>query len=238
VHPRLPLDCVPDLPAPSDRRAVACGAAQERLLPLLWGLPTRERHVLTLLYLHSYSTAEIGQMLGVSVEYVRQLHLRALRHAAHLECPRRPQTMEVPMEKLTEEARRVLSRAEEEALGFRHGAVGTEFVLLALLQGETAAARVLHRLGVEDYRIRGGIALILGQGTETPSEAALVPRVRVVLEYAAEEAQGLGQSRVGPEHILLGLVREGHGIAAGMLETVNVPLERVREEMLKDMASS
>lgn len=234
----VPLTAAEDMPAHADSDTWGRTDARDRLLPLLWRLSAREREVLTLRYLHSYSTAEIGQTLGVSAEYVRQLHLRALRHAARYERHRRTRLMNAPLETLTDEARQALARAEEEAIGFKHNQVGTEFILLALLQGNTTAARVLSRLGVEDYRIRGGITFILGQGIEAPTEAKLVPRVMTVLEYAAEEAQRLGRPRVGPEHILLGLVREGQGIAAGMLEMMNVPLDHVREETLKSIAAA
>lgn len=236
-HPLLSLEAAEDVLADQLASAGDHADARARLLPLLWRLSTRERDVLILRYLRGYSTAEIGRTLGVNVAYVRQLHRRALRHAAQSSTEGRTRPMEIPLNALTDDARQVLARAEEEALGFKHDYVGTEVLLLALLHGNSTAARVLAQLGVEDYRIRGGINLILGQGNEVPLEARLVPRVKTVLGYAVEEAQRLGQPLAGPEHLLLGLVREGQGIAAGLLETASVPLEQVREETLRAIAA-
>jgi excisionase family DNA binding protein len=138
-------------------------------------------------------------------------------------------------DKFTERARHVLTLAQEEATNLSHNYIGTEHLLLGLLrEGEGVAATVLTGLGVELARVRSGVEFIIGSGDKPPAgEVGLTPRAKKVIELAVDEARQLGHHYIGTEHLLLGLVREGHGIAAGVLESLGVTLEKVRAETLR-----
>ena len=135
-------------------------------------------------------------------------------------------------DKFTERARRVLTLAQEEAQRFNHNYIGTEHLLLGLVrEGDGVAAKVLSNLGVELNKVRSAVEFIIGRGDRTSSgEIGLTPRAKKVIELAVDEARRLSHSYIGTEHLLLGLVREGEGIAAGVLESLGVNLERVRNE--------
>ena len=135
-------------------------------------------------------------------------------------------------DKFTERARRVLTLAQEEAQRFNHNYIGTEHLLLGLVrEGDGVAAKVLGNLGVELNKVRSAVEFIIGRGDRTSSaEIGLTPRAKKVIELAVDEARRLSHSYIGTEHLLLGLVREGEGIAAGVLESLGVNLERVRGE--------
>jgi ATP-dependent Clp protease ATP-binding subunit ClpC len=144
-------------------------------------------------------------------------------------------------DKFTERARRVLTLAQEEAHRFNHNYIGTEHILLGLVrEGDGVAAKVLANLGVELNKVRSAVEFIIGRGDRTVlGEIGLTPRAKKVIELAVDEARRLNHSYIGTEHLLLGLVREGEGIAAGVLESLGVNLERVRAEttrILKDSA--
>ena len=133
-------------------------------------------------------------------------------------------------DKFTERARRVLTLAQEEAQRFNHKYIGTEHLLLGLVrEGDGVAAKVLSNLGVELNKVRSAVEFIIGRGDRSTSgEIGLTPRAKRVIELAVDEARRLNHSYIGTEHLLLGLVREGEGIAAGVLESLGVNLERVR----------
>ena len=135
-------------------------------------------------------------------------------------------------EKFTERARRVLTLAQEEAQRFNHNYIGTEHILLGLVrEGDGVAAKVLSNLGVELEKVRSAVEFIIGRGERTfRGEIGLTPRAKRVIELAVDEARRLGHNYIGTEHLLLGLLREGEGVAAGVLESLGVSLEKVREE--------
>lgn len=141
-------------------------------------------------------------------------------------------------EKFTERARKVLALAQEEARRFNHNYIGTEHLLLGLVrEGEGVAARVLQSMGVQLPKVRSAVEFIIGRGESTVvGEIGLTPRARKVIEYAVDEARRLGHHYIGTEHLLLGLVREGEGIAAGVLESLGVNLEKVRQQVLQVLA--
>ena len=135
-------------------------------------------------------------------------------------------------EKFSERARRVLSLAQEEAQRFNHNYIGTEHILLGLVrETEGVAAKVLSNLGVELGKVRSAVEFIIGRGERhTPGEIGLTPRAKKVIELAVDEARRLNHHYIGTEHILIGLMREGEGVAAGVLESLGVSLDKVRAE--------
>ena len=143
-------------------------------------------------------------------------------------------------DKFTERARRVLTLAQEEAQRFNHNYIGTEHLLLGLVrEGDGVAAKVLANLGVELNKVRSAVEFIIGRGDRAATgEIGLTPRAKKVIELAVDEARRLSHSYIGTEHVLLGLVREGEGIAAGVLESLGVNLERVRGETQRILAQS
>jgi excisionase family DNA binding protein len=135
----------------------------------------------------------------------------------------------------TERARKVLSLAQEEAQRFNHNYIGTEHLLLGLVrEGDGVAAKVLNNLGVELNKVRSAVDFVIGQGDRVLlGEIGLTPRAKKVIDLAVDEARRLGHHYIGTEHLLLGLVREGEGIAAGVLESLGVNLEKARRETIK-----
>ena len=138
-------------------------------------------------------------------------------------------------ERFTERARKVLNLAQEEAQRFNHNYIGTEHLLLGLVrEGDGVAAKVLANLGVELEKARNAVEFIIGRGDRLVlGEIGLTPRAKKVIELAVDEARRLNHHYVGTEHILLGLMREGEGIAAGVLESLGVNLERLRVATLE-----
>jgi ATP-dependent Clp protease ATP-binding subunit ClpC len=136
-------------------------------------------------------------------------------------------------DKFTERARKVLSLAQEEAQRFNHNYIGTEHLLLGLVrENDGVAAKVLSNLGVELNKVRSAVEFIIGRGDRIVlGDIGLTPRAKKVIELAVDEARRLGHHYIGTEHLLLGLVREGEGIAAGVLESLGVNLEKVRSEV-------
>ncbi len=143
-------------------------------------------------------------------------------------------------DKFSERARRVLTLAQEEAQRFNHNYIGTEHLLLGLVrEGEGVAAKVLANLGVELNKVRSAVEFIIGRGDRAVlGEIGLTPRAKKVIELAVDEARRLNHGYIGTEHLLLGLVREGEGIAAGVLESLGVNLERVRAETTRILAQN
>jgi ATP-dependent Clp protease ATP-binding subunit ClpC len=128
-----------------------------------------------------------------------------------------------------------LSLAQEEAQRFQHNYIGTEHLLLGLVrEGEGVAAKVLSNLGVDLDKVRQAVENIIGRGDRVVfGEIGLTPRAKKVIELAVDEARRLNHHYIGTEHLLLGLVREGEGIAAGVLESLGVNLEKVRTETIQ-----
>src|SRR2546425_6758609 len=140
-----------------------------------------------------------------------------------------------PFDRFNDRAKRVLALAQDEAIRFNHNYIGTEPLLLGLVrEGEGVAARALDSLGIELSKVRTAVELTIGRGkaTTSPSEITLSPRTKKVIELAIDEARELGHSHVGTEHLLLGLVREGEGIASGVLESLGVTLEKIRHQVI------
>jgi ATP-dependent Clp protease ATP-binding subunit ClpC len=138
------------------------------------------------------------------------------------------------MDRFDGQARRVLELAREEAQTFNHNYIGTEHLLLGLIREEEGiAAQVLRHLWIERDKVRDSVAYIIGRPNHpAEGEIEFVPRVRKVLALAVDEAQTLGQDHVGTEHLLLGIVREGEGIAANILSTYGA-LGKVREQTMR-----
>jgi ATP-dependent Clp protease ATP-binding subunit ClpC len=143
-------------------------------------------------------------------------------------------------DKFTERARKVLSLAQEEAQRFNHNYIGTEHLLLGLVrEGEGVAAKVLSNLGVELNKVRSAVEFIIGRGDRLVlGEIGLTPRAKKVIELAVDEARRLNHHYIGTEHLLLGLVREGEGIAAGVLESLGVNLEKVRTQTIQVLSQA
>jgi ATP-dependent Clp protease ATP-binding subunit ClpA len=137
-------------------------------------------------------------------------------------------------ERFTDRARRVVVLAQEEARMFNHNYIGTEHILLGLIhEGEGVAAKTLESLGIALETVRQQIEEIIGQGQQPPpGHIPFTPRAEKVLKLALQEALQLGHNYVGTEHILLGLIREGEGVAAQVLVGLGADLSRVRQQTI------
>ncbi|HTU72828.1 MAG TPA: Clp protease N-terminal domain-containing protein [Trebonia sp.] len=137
-------------------------------------------------------------------------------------------------ERFTDRARRVVVLAQEEARLLNHNYIGTEHILLALIrEGEGVAAKALESLGISLEAVRQRVEEIIGQGQQAPSgHIPLTPRARKVLELSLREALQLGHNYIGTEHILLGLIGEGDGVAAQVLVKLGADLNRVRQQVI------
>src|SRR5215471_407169 len=138
-------------------------------------------------------------------------------------------------DRFTKRARHVLTLAQDEARRFQHTYIGTEHLLLGLIREEEGvASQVLSNLGIEVDQVRQAIEAIIGRGERVVvGEVGLTPRAKKVMELAVDEARRLTHRFIGTEHLLLGLLREGDGIAAGVLANFGLQLERVRTETLR-----
>ncbi len=138
-------------------------------------------------------------------------------------------------DKFTEHARKVLQYAQEEAQRFQHNYIGTEHLLLGLVrEPEGVAAKVLADLGIELDRVRQSVEFIIGRGDRVVlGEIGLTPRAKKVIQLAVDEARRLNHHYIGTEHLLLGLVREGEGIAAGVLASLGADLGKVRNATIQ-----
>ena len=139
-------------------------------------------------------------------------------------------------EKFSERARRVLSLAQEEAQRFNHNYIGTEHILLGLArENEGVAAKVLSNHNIELSKIRSAVEFIIARGDRSSSNdtIGLTPRAKKEIELAVDEARRLNHHYIGTEHILIGLLREGEGVAAGVLESFGINLDQTREETNK-----
>jgi len=143
-----------------------------------------------------------------------------------------------PMNNFTPRAQQVLALARKEADRFHHNYVGTEHLLLGLIKlGQGVAVSVLQKMGLDLETVRAAVEKQVGTGTETKTAGSIpyTPRVKKVLALAGREAKTLNHSYVGTEHILLGLLREGEGVAARVLRSLDVDIERTRQEILREL---
>jgi ATP-dependent Clp protease ATP-binding subunit ClpC len=143
--------------------------------------------------------------------------------------------------RFTERARKVIILAKEEARRFNHDYIGTEHILLGLVrEGEGVAAAVLQKLGVSLEKIRLEIEKLVQPGptTQIIGDIPFTPRAKKALELAAEEARSLGHNYIGTEHLLLGLIREGEGMASQVLLNMGLDLNTLRNEVMELLGSA
>ncbi|MDP8258776.1 MAG: ATP-dependent Clp protease ATP-binding subunit [Candidatus Aadella gelida] len=143
--------------------------------------------------------------------------------------------------RFTERARKVVLLAKEEAKRFNHDYIGTEHLLLGLVkEGEGVAAAVLNSLGLDSDNIRAEVEKLVQPGPDkiTEGDIPFTPRAKKVIELAMDEARNLGHNYIGTEHLLLGLIREGDGVASQVLINLGLDLKSVREEVLNLLGSS
>ncbi|STO06781.1 MULTISPECIES: ATP-dependent protease ATP-binding subunit ClpC [Exiguobacterium] len=136
--------------------------------------------------------------------------------------------------RFTERAQRVLALAQEEAVRLGHHNIGTEHILLGLIrEGEGIAAKALFALGMTSEKIQQEVEALIGRGSENGSTIHYTPRAKKVIELSMDEARKLGHSYVGTEHILLGLIREGEGVAARVMNNLGISLTKARQQVLQ-----
>ncbi|WP_039076374.1 ATP-dependent protease ATP-binding subunit ClpC [Bacillus sp. MSP13] len=141
--------------------------------------------------------------------------------------------------RFTERAQKVLALAQEEALRLGHNNIGTEHILLGLVrEGEGIAAKALEALGLGSDKIQKEVESLIGRGQEMSQTIHYTPRAKKVIELSMDEARKLGHSYVGTEHILLGLIREGEGVAARVLNNLGVSLNKARQQVLQLLGSN
>jgi ATP-dependent Clp protease ATP-binding subunit ClpC len=141
--------------------------------------------------------------------------------------------------RFTERAQKVLALAQEEAIRLGHNNIGTEHILLGLTrEGEGIAAKALNALGLGSEKIQKEVENLIGKGQDTSQTVHYTPRAKKVIELSMDEARKLGHSYVGTEHILLGLIREGEGVAARVLNNLGVSLNKARQQVLQLLGSN
>ncbi|WP_045516582.1 ATP-dependent protease ATP-binding subunit ClpC [Neobacillus niacini] len=141
--------------------------------------------------------------------------------------------------RFTERAQKVLALAQEEAIRLGHNNIGTEHILLGLVrEGEGIAAKALYGLGLGSDKIQKEVESLIGKGQEASQTIHYTPRAKKVIELSMDEARKLGHSYVGTEHILLGLIREGEGVAARVLNNLGVSLNKARQQVLQLLGSN
>jgi ATP-dependent Clp protease ATP-binding subunit ClpC len=141
--------------------------------------------------------------------------------------------------RFTERAQKVLALAQEEAVRLGHNNIGTEHILLGLIrEGEGIAAKALTALGLGPDKIQKEVEALIGRGNKSTQTIHYTPRAKKVIELSMDEARKLGHSYVGTEHILLGLIREGEGVAARVLNNLGVSLNKARQQVLQLLGSS
>jgi ATP-dependent Clp protease ATP-binding subunit ClpA len=143
-------------------------------------------------------------------------------------------------ERFTDRARRVVVLAQEQARLLNHNYLGTEHLLLGLVaEGQGVAAKTLESLGISLEAIRSQVQEIIGQGQWAPTgQIPFTPRAKKVLELSLREAKQLGHNYIGTEHLLLGLLREGEGVAAQVLVKLGADLSRVRQQVIQVLSAS
>ena len=146
-----------------------------------------------------------------------------------------------PFDRFNDRAKHVLALAQDEAIRHNHNYIGTEHLLAGLLRdGDTVAARALTSLGIELVKVRTALEFMVGRGDQTtsPSEITLSPRTKKVIELAIDEARRMGHGWIGSEHLLIGLIREGEGIASGIIESLGVTLPALHARVLELIGES
>jgi ATP-dependent Clp protease ATP-binding subunit ClpC len=141
--------------------------------------------------------------------------------------------------RFTERAQKVLALSQEEAIRIGHNNIGTEHILLGLVrEGEGIAAKALTALGLSPEKVQKEVESLIGRGQESAQTIHYTPRAKKVIELSMDEARKLGHSYVGTEHILLGLIREGEGVAARVLNNLGVSLNKARQQVLQLLGSN
>jgi len=141
--------------------------------------------------------------------------------------------------RFTERSQRVLALAQEEAVRLGHNNIGTEHILLGLVkEGEGIAAKALQSLNINLEKVQAEVETLIGKGQDKPTTIAYTPRAKKVIELSMDEARKLGHTYVGTEHILLGLIREGEGVAARVLNNLGVSLNKARQQVLQLLGNS
>jgi ATP-dependent Clp protease ATP-binding subunit ClpA len=204
-------------------------------------------HLLLGIVLESESpAAKILASFGVSLETVRQNVIATLGQPHREVGASAPPASSFqssrgfagPFDRFDEGAKHVLALAQDEAIRHNHNYIGTEHILIGLIREEKGiAARTLQRLGVELEKARTALEFIIGRGDSatSPSEITLSPRTKKVIELAIDESRKLGHHHVGTEHMLLGLAREGEGIASGILESLGVTMTKLRKAVMETL---
>jgi ATP-dependent Clp protease ATP-binding subunit ClpA len=192
--------------------------------------------------------AKVLASLGVSLETVRHNVIATLgqpHREVGASAPTPPSSQSTrsfgPFDRFTDRAKRVLALAQDEAIRLNHNYMGSEHLLVGLIREEEGvAARALAKLGVELEKARTALEFIIGRGDSatSPSEITLSPRTKKIIELAIEESRKLGHGHVGTEHMLLGLAREGEGIASGILESLGITMDKVRHAVMETMGAT
>ena len=138
-------------------------------------------------------------------------------------------------ERFTDRARRVVVLAQDEARGLNHNYIGTEHILLGLIhEGQGVGAKALESLGISLQAVRAQVEELIGQGQQAPSgHIPFTPRAKKIMELSLRKSLQLGHNYIGTEHILLGLIREGDGVAAQVLVKLGADLNRVRQQVIQ-----
>lgn len=133
--------------------------------------------------------------------------------------------------RFTQRAQKVLALSQEEAMRLNHSNLGTEHILLGLVrEGEGIAAKALYELGISSEKVRQEVEGLIGHGEKAVTTIQYTPRAKKVIELSMDEARKLGHTYVGTEHILLGLIREGEGVAARVLSNLGISLNKARRQ--------
>src|SRR5690625_1595397 len=141
--------------------------------------------------------------------------------------------------RFTERAQKVLALAQQEAIRLGHSNIGTEHILLGLIrEGKGIAAKSLQALGLEGKQIQDEVEKLIGKGNQPMKAIHYTPRAKKVVELSQDEARKLSHPYVGTEHILLGLIREGEGVAARVLHNLDVSLNKARQQVLQLLGSN
>ena len=210
----------------TDRARRVVVLAQEEARMLNHNYIGTEHILLGLIHEGEGVAAKALESLGISLEGVRDQVEEIIGQG---------QTAPAGHIPFTPRAKKVLELSLREALQLGHNYIGTEHILLGLIrEGEGVAAQVLQKLGADLNRVRQQVEEIIGQGQQAPSgHIPFTPRAKKVLELSLREALQLGHNYIGTEHILLGLIREGEGVAAQVLQKLGADLNRVRQQVIQ-----
>jgi hypothetical protein len=181
-------------------------------------------------------TTEAGEQSSNIANDIFEQFLLWLRNATQSKHPG-PTELTDRFDRFTERARKVMTLSREEAQRLQHNYIGTEHLLLGLVrEGQGVAAQVLNNLGIELEMVRKSVESIIGRGDQivkNTGEIGLTPRAKRTIELAVDEARRLDHHYIGTEHLLLGILREGQGIGAQVLNNLGIELEQVRTETMR-----